>query len=92
VSANHVNLYGSLTGVFCGLNYDYLNDYKIYKQLLFQTVQFGHNLQSKKIFLGFSASIEKKKLGASIVPKVAYLQTTDNYKIELLETMANSSQ
>jgi 7-keto-8-aminopelargonate synthetase-like enzyme/predicted N-acyltransferase len=92
ISANYINSHHIMTGVFCGLNYKYLDQYKIYKQLLYQTVLLGHTLKSPKLYMGFSASIEKKKLGATIVPKVAYLQTTDNYKIELLETLANSNQ
>jgi len=88
VSANYLNVDNHLTGVFCGMDYDYLNSHKIYKQVLYQTVVLAQKLKSAKVYLGFSAVIEKRKLGASVYPKVAFLQTQDNYKLELLETLA----
>jgi hypothetical protein len=44
-------------------------------------------LDFKKIDFGFSASFEKKKVGAVIVPKVAYIQAKDNFSMELMGTM-----
>ena len=40
--------------------------------------------------LGFTASIEKKKIGAEIIPTFAYIQAKDNYNIEKIEMMASS--
>ena len=40
-----------------------------------------------KIDMGMTASFEKKKLGAKIMEKYAYLQTADNYTLELLGIM-----
>ncbi len=88
VSANYINKLNYLTGVFCGMDYDYLDSHKIYKQVLYQTVVSAQKAKSEKVYLGFSAVIEKRKLGASVFPKVAYIQSKDNYKLELLETLS----
>jgi len=88
ISANYLNVANYLTGVFCGMDYDYLDSHKIYKQVLYQTVVLAQKLKSEKVYLGFSAVIEKRKLGATVYPKIAFIQTQDNYKLELLETLA----
>ena len=41
------------------------------------------------IDFGVSASFEKRKLGAKIIPKVAYIQARDNYAIEVMNTLQN---
>jgi hypothetical protein len=34
-----------------------------------------------------TASIEKRKVGATLIPKVAYVQAKDNFTMELIEAM-----
>lgn len=88
ISANYINHYNYLTGVFCGMDYEYLDSHKIYKQVLYQTIVSAQKARAEKVYLGFSAVIEKRKLGAAVFPKVAYIQTKDNFKLELLETLS----
>ena len=57
--------------------------------MLFQTIKRANELQLKKIDFGVSASFEKRKLGARIIPKVAYVQARDNYAMELMNTLQN---
>jgi 7-keto-8-aminopelargonate synthetase-like enzyme len=70
-----------------GMNYDYLESHNLYKQALYQIIKRGRELNCKRIYLGLSASFEKKKLGARIIPKVAYVQAKDNYNMELISLM-----
>lgn len=72
-----------------GMDYKWAKEYQLYRQLLFQTIKRANELQLKKIDFGVSASFEKRKLGAQIVPKVAYIQTRDNYAMELMNTLQN---
>ena len=37
-------------------------------------------------YLGLSATFEKRKMGATIIPKEAYMQSADNYQSDLLHT------
>ena len=74
---------------FVGLNYDYLKSHHIYRQLLFQTIKRAIDLGFDRIDLGMTADFEKKKLGATISEKYAYIQASDNYSIELMGIMEN---
>jgi DNA-dependent RNA polymerase auxiliary subunit epsilon len=46
-------------------------------------------LDSKKIYLGMDASVEKQKFGSRVVPKSVYVQSNDNYNMEFIETVYN---
>jgi 7-keto-8-aminopelargonate synthetase-like enzyme/predicted N-acyltransferase len=72
-----------------GMDYKWAKEYELYRQLLFQTIKRANELQFQKIDFGVSASFEKRKLGARVIPKVAYVQTRDNYKMELMNTLQN---
>jgi 7-keto-8-aminopelargonate synthetase-like enzyme len=77
--------------VVLGLDYDYLAEYKIYKQLLFQAVMRAVELKSDKIFLGLTASLEKRKLGAKAIKNVAYMQVKDNYNLSVIELLKSQA-
>jgi 7-keto-8-aminopelargonate synthetase-like enzyme len=70
-----------------GLDYSFNKEYKIYRQALYQVVMRGKKLGKKAIHLGFSATIEKKKVGALSSPTYAFVQTKDNYNAQALATM-----
>jgi hypothetical protein len=74
--------------IFVGMNYELLDKYNTYRQAIYQVIKRANKVGSKKVFLGLSASIEKKKFGARIIPKVAYVQAKDNFNMEFIETMA----
>lgn len=77
--------------IFVGMNYDFLDKYNTYRQAIFQVIKRANALGSEKVYLGLSATIEKKKFGARIIPKVAYVQAKDNFNMEFIETMAVKS-
>lgn len=69
---------------FVGMDYEYLNDFYTYRQLLYQTIKRAIVLQFTTIDLGMTAAFEKRKLGATVEDMYAYIQTADNYTLELL--------
>lgn len=73
-----------------GMDYKWAKEYQLYRQLLFQTIKRANALQFQRIDFGVSASFEKRKLGALIIPKVAYVQARDNYAMELMNTLQNN--
>ncbi|MGV8816029.1 MAG: aminotransferase class I/II-fold pyridoxal phosphate-dependent enzyme [Gelidibacter sp.] len=77
---------GSLTYVpsLVGIDYDHLDKYQTYRQLLYQTIKRAIDLNFRHIDFGLTASFEKKKLGAIVEEKHAYIQTSDNYTLELM--------
>lgn len=72
-----------------GMDYDSAKEFHLYRQLLFQTIKRAQELNRSKIDFGFSATFEKRKLGAAIIPKVAYIQARDNFSMELMGTLQN---
>ena len=77
---------------FIGMKYDKAREYNLYRQLLFQTVKRAISLQFSRIDFGMTAAFEKKKLGAQVEKKFAYIQAKDNYSMELLGTMQNENR
>ena len=69
---------------FIGMDYEFLEQYQLYRQTLYQSIKRAKDIGAKKVYLGFSASFEKKKLGARIIHKVAYVQAKDNFNMELI--------
>lgn len=67
-----------------GLDYDHLLTYHTYRQLLYQTIKRAIHLNFEHIDLGMTAAFEKRKLGAIVEEKYAYIQTADNYTLELM--------
>ncbi len=72
-----------------GMDYAFNKEFKIYRQALYRLVMRAKELGKKKIYLGFSAGIEKKKVGAKQIPTFGYMQTKDSFN---LETLAGISQ
>ena len=72
---------------FVGMDYDVLEEYATYRQLLYHTIERAIELGLPKIDFGMTASFEKRKLGAVVHEKYAYLQTGDNFSLELLGIM-----
>ncbi|HCV82483.1 MAG: aminotransferase class I/II [Zunongwangia sp.] len=72
---------------FVGMDYNYAFNHQVYRQLLFQTVKRAGELGFKTIDFGLTAGFEKRKVGAEIREKSAYIQAKDNFSLELLEMM-----
>ncbi len=75
---------------FVGMDYEYLKEFHIYRQLLFQTIKRAIDLKFKEIDLGMTAAFEKRKLGAIVEKKFGYIQTSDNYTMELMGLLEES--
>ncbi len=81
----------SYCAVVLGMDYEYATDFKVYKQVLFQIAMRGQALGKKRIYLGMTAAQEKRKYGGVAKARVAYVQAEDNYKLELIESMAGTN-
>ncbi len=75
-----------------GMDYQFTYEYGVYRQALYQVAQRANALGALRANLGISASIEKKKVGAALIPKVAYFHAKDNYVMESIEaTILNTN-
>jgi 7-keto-8-aminopelargonate synthetase-like enzyme len=72
---------------FVGMDYDLLETYSTYRQLLYRTIERALAIKIPKIDFGMTASFEKRKLGATVHEKYAYLQTNDNFILEMIGVM-----
>ena len=70
--------------ILIGLDYDFLENEKVYKQLLYRIVERAIHLGCDKICFGLTASVEKRKLGAVAKPQVAYVQLKDTFNVSRL--------
>lgn len=74
---------------FVGMDYKYTHKHQVYRQLLYQTIKRAREIGLQTIDFGMTAGFEKRKLGATVVEKVAYIQAKDNFSMELMEMMEN---
>ena len=56
-----------------GMDYAVPKKFSLYRQLLFQGIKRANEQGYKRIDLGITATFEKRKLGAKVIPKVAYI-------------------
>lgn len=77
-----------LAPMIIGIDYNYNNEFKVYKQAIYQVLKRARMLNLTKTYLGLSADIDKHKYGAVQHARVAYMQTKDNYNMEVIESMA----
>lgn len=72
-----------------GIDYIFNRKFGIYRQALYQVILRAKQLGKERIFFGFSASIEKKKLGGKVVPTFAYMHARDTFQLEVLSAISN---
>lgn len=70
-----------------GMDYAVPKKFSLYRQLLFQGIKRANELGYKRIDLGITATFEKRKLGAKVIPKIAYIQAKDNFSMEFMGTL-----
>lgn len=83
---------GAYSWVVQGIDYNFNNDFKVYRQCMYQMVKRAKALGYDTIYLGLSADEEKKKVGASQHEKVAFMQTGDNFAMDAIAAMAATSK
>ncbi len=81
----HTNAVHVYSPMLIGMDYEYLMEYGVYRQTLFEVVKRANALGCSKVNFGISATIEKKRIGAVLYPKVGYFQAKDNFAMEMME-------
>ena len=82
----HINAANVYSPMLIGMDYEYLMEYGVYRQTLFEVIKRANALGCTKVNFGISATLEKKRIGATVYPKVGYFQAKDNFVMEMLET------
>lgn len=81
----HINDDNVYSPMLIGMDYEYLMEYGVYRQTLFEVINRANALGCQKINFGISATIEKQRVGAVPYPKVGYYQAKDNFAMEMME-------
>ena len=76
-------------GLVAGIDYAIESKYHVYPQTMWQTILRAHYNQSKVLFLGYTASQNKRKFGARVLKNLAYVQMKDSFNAELISMIAN---
>ncbi len=78
----------NMSAMIIGIDYHFNQHFKVYKQAIYQVLKRARMLNLPKVYLGLSADFEKQKYGAKQIARVAYMQTKDNYNMEVIESMS----
>jgi hypothetical protein len=79
----------SYSPILLGMDYTYNASLKVYKQFLYQVANYAREEGYSSVHFGYSADMEKKKLGARQISKFAYVQINDNFNMEIISQMSN---
>lgn len=67
-----------------GLDYDYVLSHRAYRQSLLQAIRRGRALGAERVYLGMGAPLEKRRFGAVVERRCAYVRAADHYAMEVL--------
>ena len=74
------------TPLFIGLDYAHSKTYKVYKQAMWQMILRAKSIGKAEVLLGVTASLEKRRFGAKVIEKEAYLLMNDTFDLDLLHS------
>lgn len=81
---------GTYTPLALGLDYRYVYSHGLYRTMLWQGARRARALGAARTYLGVGAPLEKRRVGAQVVPQVAYMQVTNHDNLdELIQFMEN---
>lgn len=79
------------TSTYCpvvlGLDYQYVQQFNTYRQLLFTAICRAIELKVEVVYLGLTANEDKGKFGAITIPQLSYIQIRDDYNLTVLNLM-----
>jgi len=81
----------SYSAMFIGVDYSLQADFMPYRQALFQTILRAKELSSKNLHLGYTADLEKRRLGATSKQTFGYVQIKDHYNLSVISNIAKNS-
>lgn len=73
--------------MFIGINKHIPTEFSLYRQALYQILKRANQLSCISVNFGFTASLEKRRLGAEAFKTVAYMQSEDHFNASVIESM-----
>ena len=78
---------GHYAPMLVGLDYAYVRSHHSYRQALRQALVQARGHGAQRMLLGMGAPLEKTRLGARAETRVAYVQASDHYSLEVLAVL-----
>ena len=66
------------------------NRFKPYQQMLHTSIKRAEETGFETVYLGLTASFEKRKFGAETYPSYSYMQIDDHYNMALIHSMSSN--
>ena len=73
--------------MFIGINKHIQTKFSVYRQALYTILNRAKDLNCLQVQLGFTASLEKRRLGAVSHSTIAYMQSEDHFNASVIESM-----
>jgi 7-keto-8-aminopelargonate synthetase-like enzyme len=67
-----------------GLDYDYVRSHHVYRVALLKAIRRARQIGARRVYLGMGATLEKRRFGARVEPRCAYVQASDHFSMEVL--------
>ena len=82
----------SYSAMFIGVDYTVQQEYMCYRQALYQSLLRAKELGVKQMHLGFTADLEKRRIGANPVHVHGYMQIKDHYNMSVIGNIQKTSR
>lgn len=76
--------------LFCGLDYQFVESHRLYKQTLRQVIARARSVGAKIVHLGMDAELEKRRWGASACASAVFVQARAEYNGALLREIVST--
>lgn len=73
--------------MFIGIHKNYEAPFSFYRQTLYQILKRANQLNCRSVNYGFTASLEKRRLGAESFKTIAYMQSEDHFNASVIDSM-----
>lgn len=75
--------------IFLGIDYQFLDSYKVYRQSIYQLILRARHSNFKNILLGMEASEEKRKYLAKPQHRSVFIQVNENFSFSKINSYSN---
>ena len=82
----------SYSAMFIGVDYSRQKDFMPYRQALYQSILRAKQLDVKNLHMGYTADMEKKRLGAVPKQTYGYVQIKDHYNLSVISNIAKTER
>jgi 7-keto-8-aminopelargonate synthetase-like enzyme/predicted N-acyltransferase len=81
----------SYSAMFIGVNYAVQSEHMPYRQALYQSLLRARKLGMNQLNFGFTADLEKRRLGAKPIKTHGYMQIKDHYNTSVIANLTKTS-